>query len=44
MHYQSSTPPSLLRSSRVAYALTTQRAFVSTRTMFCSINTDQVGE
>lgn len=34
--------PRVSRSSRVAFALTTQRAFVSTRTMFCSITTDQV--
>ncbi|KAL3925479.1 MAG: hypothetical protein SGPRY_003636, partial [Prymnesium sp.] len=34
--------PRISRSSRVVYALTTQRAFSSSRTMFCSIETAQV--
>mmetsp|Transcript_43080 Transcript_43080/g.126657 ORF Transcript_43080/g.126657 Transcript_43080/m.126657 type:complete len:269 (-) Transcript_43080:1225-2031(-) len=34
--------PRVTRSSREVYALTTYRAFTSTRTMFCSIETAQV--
>ena len=34
--------PRISRSSRVVHVLTTQRAFTSTRTMFCSIETAQV--
>ncbi|KAL1528736.1 hypothetical protein AB1Y20_010069 [Prymnesium parvum] len=34
--------PRISRSSRVVHALTTQRAFTSSRTMFCSIETEQV--